>query len=493
MKYKEGYEEFGSKVKQKKLLDSIESSNRILKGEASYEGERVKLDKRQVIYIYTYIYIIEFYIIIYYKNTQPTVVNNSNKDKKDMSVLHKKITKDVLNHEKTMKNDDANGEQDNKNKGNSNKTHNDQVNKSNKNNTITKNKEIIDNKVFERKITRLLQKTMNSTKKKILKTNKKLINSNKSIGNYEINAPISNRKSVEIYIESTKFEKVCIEIDEKPENNIEKEQNIIIFPSKPQKSFEYDEKSLDFKQILKDLWYFLQEDEVEVEYSNIELFQKNLQCLLKRISREFSELKLEAETVYKSHDDKPLHIYSQGYGSFLSGLLHLLNYRQNTNVYKENFESLHQDLIELFEKMKNFLYYKYLRPETPMRKSSKHLSSFEGYNKECFSDKGGKLSGELCTEKDPAVFKKKFCLNMAKALQSVYNIEKENSKQFSLKIHSMLIKKSNEQNNGIKLLKILKVNYRNYIFYKYFIQNKEIIANNEEELLKYVETRLISF
>lgn len=69
---------------------------------------------------------------------------------------------------------------------------------------------------------------------------------------------------------------------------------------------------------------------------------------------------------------------------------------------------------------------------------------------------------EISLESPVSIFKKKFCLNLAKILQSIYNFTKEKSQDNSLKAFGLLQKQLQPdfiQNIGIKLLKALKVNF----------------------------------
>ena len=426
MKYKEGYEEYGANVKQKKLLDSIESSNKILKGDSSYEAEKSKFDKKTM------------------KNLQ---------EKESFEIKNKKISKIKPKFlRKPIEN----------------------ISESSK----TKEKE----QVIERKITRLLQRTINSTKKpqekdqnpkknqkeiKEIKDNKEIIENKDNKENKENmefeKLPVlkeSEIKKIEETIEKKTEEKTAEKIEEEPVFPISEQ---IFTENKSKETPELtisSEKEPNFNKILKDLWLFLDTSKDDLEYkSEIKEIKRNLRLFLSKISSEFSLMKKNDVKNYEVFQ-----IYTKGYGNLLSTMDYILKNRQNSFIYKCYFECIHQDLSVLYEEFKAFIYENYLKPDLPQRKNSKNTSSFEFY-KENSTEKKGKLSEEFeeNSENQTVVFKKKFCLNMAKALQSIYNINKENSQQYSLKIHALLIKTDNSerysvyQSNGIKLLKILKV------------------------------------
>jgi len=306
---------------------------------------------------------------------------------------------------------------------------------------------------FERKVTRLLQKT--------LSTNKNQRN------NIKENS-VSSKPSLEFKFEESE------EILNIKNNIVEKnDQSIDIIENTPQTpenienqnlETENDDKTLFFKMILKELWFCLDGSKAEFEVEIINIQNKVKDCM-GRIATEFQSVKKEKD--YRNC--KTFQIYIQGYGNFLSGIDYILKISQKNSVYKKYFEYIHQDIISLYDELKSFIYLNYLKLEKPdgsQRKSSNHLNSFEGF-KENSSEK--KLSLELIdelNENQSSLFRKKFLVHMAKAFQTSYKIDKEKSKLYALKIHSLLLQQTNSEhfaiihNKGIKLVKILKVIFK---------------------------------
>ena len=245
-----------------------------------------------------------------------------------------------------------------------------------------------------------------------------------------------------------------VKLEEKPEKTEEKIKETIVIPSKNEENpCLEDEKTTNYKKILKDLWLCLdltkKTPPLDNEISNL---QGQIKEFLDKITQEFELCKKNRE-----HQDS-LQIYIQGYGSFLAGIDYILKTNENTQIYKRHFQYIHSDLKLLYCDLKNFIYLNYIRPEPPQEKIPRYLESFESF-KENSSEKG-KLSLELSEDFNENRFKKKFVVKMAQTFQLNYGIDKEKSQNFAIKIHSSLVNESNSEhihNKGIKLLKILKV------------------------------------
>lgn len=413
-KYKEGFQKFGLNVKQKKLLDSIESSNKILDGSSNYENEKNKSDQKQL--------------------AKCTI---DNEKPKSIPILHKKINKNIQNKTIIRKNG---------------------INF--KNGVISEKPPEKKHQIFERKITRLLQRTMNSKKKEketFQKTEENLIKTKENFEKKMIEIEKNNNSEKKKADAKKNVKKTITQIVENiiPNKN---SNNILFNPN-------IEENYLNYKNILKDLWLYTDDLKEDFEYDiTIKKFQKYIKDFLEKISSKFEILKRETNLMNKY---KTLEIYNDGYCSLLSGMDYILKLRQNSFIYKCYFECIHQDLSNLYEELKNFIYLNYLKPVIVNKKSQKKLNSFENF-KENSSEKEKvyEVFNEDNDENQPLAFKKKFCLNLAKTLQANYKMTKDKSQQNSLIIHSLLNNNNANlslernawpQNNGIKLLKIIKV------------------------------------
>ena len=409
---------YGKSVKQRKLIDAIEETDKILK-ENGQNG---------------------------WKETHQNQANNV------------KNEINLKNHEKAIKNNNEIKENTNKNIENGKESPQKEEKDTNKKGVLHKKiakqkkneendkksvKESPDTEKIEQKITRLFQKNNDSSiKKKGRKWGKRKC---LKPDFFQLEEPFK--------------------LEEKPEKIEEKIEENIVIPSKNEENpcLESD-KTPNYKKILKDLWFCLdltkKNPPLDNEISNI---QCQIKEFLDKITQEFDLCKKNRE-----HQDS-LQIYIQGYGNVLGGIDYILKINENTQIYKRHFQYIHNDLKHIYCDFKNFIYLNYLKPELPQEKIPRNLGFFESL-KENSSEKG-KLSLELSEDFSENRFKKKFVVKMAQTFQSNYGIGKEKSQNFALKIHSSLVSESNSEhihNKGIKLLKILKV----------FLKKKKFIKIN---------------
>lgn len=118
----------------------------------------------------------------------------------------------------------------------------------------------------------------------------------------------------------------------------------------------------DFKDILKELWMFIEKDQANFEKKllNKRLFflQKSLKELLHKISLDFNEVKSKSQ-----QNIIHLEFFGKGYGSLLSGIIYILESHEKFLNSKCYFEEIHQETRKLQNEIKFFVFTHFLQPE----------------------------------------------------------------------------------------------------------------------------------
>ena len=183
---------------------------------------------------------------------------------------------------------------------------------------------------FERKITRFFKRTLNSI---------------------QIQPQIKNGlKNTEKIIENNE--------------NLNGNENIKIDKKNGEKSEKKEVLQENFKDILKDLWLFIEKDcEIYENNKNNNRFsdlQKSIEAILHKIYLDFLEFK--SETKLKKNFTHNFDFFTKGYGNLLSGIIHIFENRKNSHNYKDCFEEIHRKTKKIQNEIKCFFFTNFLQP-----------------------------------------------------------------------------------------------------------------------------------
>lgn len=264
----------------------------------------------------------------------------------------------------------------------------------------------------------------------------------------------------------------------------------------PQNSFNFMKNEQELKQILHDLTSFLSS-----KYTDVCL-EGEKEKIVKRISEQLVEtLNLIDEALKQEHDNMNrnalLNLLKEGYGKYIASIMKIFEVHQP--YLSEIFTNFNQKFSDIYNRIKNYFFHRYLfidkksvqqiKDEVkndPIRKKSIATNRSKSFSltedeilKELIGDSMERKNSEdsqsnelIKTLKNEdnmndenievRHFRKKFCVNIARILQTQYGYEKQKSHDITIKIEKKLRKEfpnlnSDYKNNGMFLLTLLKV------------------------------------
>lgn len=307
---------------------------------------------------------------------------------------------------------------------------------------------------------------------------------------------------------------------EKPLKNL-KTSSTFLFPqdsktsddSIPQNDFNFLKN--EQKQILNDLM-----NSLSLKY-NDECQEGEKEKIVKRISEKLIEtLNLIDEALKQEYDNRNqnclLNLLKEGYGKYIGSIMKIFEAHQP--YLSEIFSNFNQKLSDIYNKIKNYFFHRYLSIDKNFlkqfkedlktdqtRKKSLELMKSRSFSftedeflKEILGDQHEmKNSDDSQTNEimkndnnfndenlEIRHFRKKFCVKIARILQTQYGYEKQKSHDITIKIEKKLRKEfplmnSDYKTNGILLLNLLKV-YKN----KKILKSLQFLKNNSTDILK---------
>ena len=263
-----------------------------------------------------------------------------------------------------------------------------------------------------------------------------------------------------------------------------------------QNNFNFMRNEQELKQILHDLTSFLSS-----KY-NDERLEGEKEKIVKRISEQLVEtLNLIDEALKQEHDNMNrntlLNLLKEGYGKYIASIMKIFEAHQP--YLSEIFTNFNQKFSDIYNRIKNYFFHRYLfidkkfmqqiKEEVksdPIRKKSMATNRSKSFSltedeilKELIGDSMERKNSEdsqsnelIKTLKNEdnlndenmeiRHFRKKFCVKIARILQTQYGYEKQKSHDITIKIEKKLRKEfpnmnSDYKTNGMLLLNLLKV------------------------------------